>query len=203
MVTPTRAMRAAVLLLAIVPAVPAAAQTPAPQAAPVVPLGTTMMMPAAMGSAESALFRRLLPTVVNITIRKDTKRPSSATNAGGAETATTRAFGSGFVIDPSGIIATNFHVVDDAWQIDVGFHDGTHATGHLLHATRLIDVALIKVDVGHPLPAVTLGIDSEDFAGWGSGDSRSATHLAWGYPSRGGTRQSALHRDIIDSFAIR
>ena len=106
---------------------------------------------------KNELLRKVLPSVVSITTRKDVVQPDSGTNAAGATTGPVGAFGSGFIVDPSGILATNFHVVKDAWAITVTFNDGTQVPAHLLRATRLIDVALLKVDVDHPLPAVTWG----------------------------------------------
>src|SRR5947208_8672188 len=41
------------------------------------------------------------------------------------EQRTVSSLGSGFVIDPSGIIVTNNHVVEDAEAIEVNFSDGT------------------------------------------------------------------------------
>jgi serine protease Do len=68
-----------------------------------------------------------------------------------------RGAGTGFVIDPEGLILTNHHVVDGADRIMVRLTDGRN-----LHATRIgsdpdTDVALIKVDSTRPLPYASLG----------------------------------------------
>ena len=68
-----------------------------------------------------------------------------------------RGAGTGFVIDPAGLILTNHHVVDGADRIMVRLTDGRN-----LHATRIgsdpdTDVALIKVDSTRPLPYASLG----------------------------------------------
>ena len=55
------------------------------------------------------------------------------------------------------MIATNYHVVDGAWEITVTFSDGTRVPAHLLKATRLIDIALLKVDVGSSADRRPLG----------------------------------------------
>ena len=68
------------------------------------------------------------------------------------------SLGSGFVIDASGVIATNNHVVADADQIFVNFNDGTR-----LKVTKVIgrdvktDIAVLQVVPAKPLSAVTLG----------------------------------------------
>ena len=68
-----------------------------------------------------------------------------------------RGAGTGFVIDPAGLILTNHHVVDGADRIMVRLTDGRN-----LHATRIgsdpdTDVALIKVESTRPLPYASLG----------------------------------------------
>jgi serine protease Do len=65
--------------------------------------------------------------------------------------------GSGFVIDPSGYIVTNNHVIENADQISVAMADGVELTARVIGADELTDVALIKVDASAPLPYVSWG----------------------------------------------
>ncbi len=67
--------------------------------------------------------------------------------------------GSGFIIDPSGVIVTNNHVVGHADKIVVSLTDGTELPAHLLGADELTDIAVIKVDAaaGRALPFVSWG----------------------------------------------
>jgi serine protease Do len=65
--------------------------------------------------------------------------------------------GSGFVIDPSGLIVTNNHVVGHADKIVVLLTDGTRLPARVIGTDELTDVALIKVQATGPLPAVTFG----------------------------------------------
>jgi len=62
--------------------------------------------------------------------------------------------GTGFVVDPSGVIVTNKHVIQDAAMMLVTFHDGEQVPAQLIAASSLIDLALLKVNVGHPLPVL-------------------------------------------------
>ena len=55
-------------------------------------------------------------------------------------------FGSGFLVDSEGHIATNFHVVQDADRIRVSFQDGSSALGEVLGTNPANDLALVKVD---------------------------------------------------------
>lgn len=65
--------------------------------------------------------------------------------------------GSGFIIDPSGLIVTNSHVVKDAYALFVTLNDGTHVPAQLLGKLLIFDLALLKIDVGRPLKPAVLG----------------------------------------------
>ncbi len=56
------------------------------------------------------------------------------------------ALGSGFVIDTTGRIVTNYHVVDGADEVTVTLHDGKELTGKVIGKDQPTDLALIKVD---------------------------------------------------------
>jgi serine protease Do len=66
----------------------------------------------------------------------------------------TEALGSGFVIDSSGIIVTNNHVIDGADDIEVNFNDGSKLKAKLLGRDKKVDVAVLKVEPPKPLKAV-------------------------------------------------
>jgi serine protease Do len=68
------------------------------------------------------------------------------------------SLGSGFVIDPSGLIVTNNHVIEGADEIIVNFTDGSKlkVTKILGHDPKT-DLALLKVEPKHPLKAATFG----------------------------------------------
>jgi serine protease Do len=68
-----------------------------------------------------------------------------------------RAQGSGFIIDPAGWVVTNNHVVDGAKEISVILNDGTHYPATIKGRDPKTDLALLKIDAGHPLPSVQLG----------------------------------------------
>ena len=68
-----------------------------------------------------------------------------------------QALGSGFIIDASGVIVTNNHVIKGADKITVTLHDGTTFKAKLLGADTRMDLAVLKIDVHHPLPTVAWG----------------------------------------------
>ncbi len=157
----------------------------------------------AAAKSESDLIRGLLTTVVNIFARKDEVVTSPSSNEASARTpapAASRSIrtyaGSGFVIDPSGLVITNYHVVEGAFEISVTFSDGTLRPGKTVNASRLADIAIVKVETNHPLPA----------AHWGNSDTLQVGDevLAAGNPFGVGMSVSAgivsaLNRDIQGS----
>jgi len=64
-----------------------------------------------------------------------------------------RALGSGFLIDKSGYIVTNNHVIDGASKIVVVLQDGDELDATLIGTDPKTDLALLKVDAKSPLPA--------------------------------------------------
>ena len=68
-----------------------------------------------------------------------------------------QSLGSGFVIDATGIIVTNFHVIENADEITANFTDGSQLTATLIGHDPKTDLALLQVETETPLTAVTFG----------------------------------------------
>lgn len=69
------------------------------------------------------------------------------------------SMGSGFIIDKSGFVVTNNHVVDNASKITVKLPDGRSFTAKLVGTDSQTDVALLKITSDKPLPTVEFGND--------------------------------------------
>lgn len=67
------------------------------------------------------------------------------------------SLGSGFVVDPSGYIVTNNHVVEQADEITVIMHDDTNLKAKIIGRDPKTDLALIKVEPKKQLTAVSWG----------------------------------------------
>ncbi|VAX02481.1 HtrA protease/chaperone protein [hydrothermal vent metagenome] len=67
------------------------------------------------------------------------------------------SLGSGFVIDASGIIITNNHVIDKADEIEVIFTDGRKLKAKVIGRDKKTDLAVLKVEPKKPLVAVSFG----------------------------------------------
>ncbi|HET9306166.1 MAG TPA: Do family serine endopeptidase [Candidatus Sulfotelmatobacter sp.] len=71
-----------------------------------------------------------------------------------------RSLGSGVVVDAKGYILTNRHVVEKADRIRVRFQDDPPGVQHdakVIGTDQETDLAVIKVEVDHPLPAAKMG----------------------------------------------
>jgi serine protease Do len=147
---------------------------------------------------QAELIRGLLPSVVNITVHKKAAEPTTANASSGAgQDADSKVYvGSGFVFDPAGLIVTNEHVVDQAYDIVVTFSDGSVLPGEVLHASQLADIAVVKVQADHALQPVQWG-DSTKLQ---IGDQVFAigNALGLGMSVTAGI-VSALNRDVMDS----
>jgi Do/DeqQ family serine protease len=71
-----------------------------------------------------------------------------------------RASGSGVIVDPSGYILTNNHVIENAQDITVRLSDSRKLPATLVGRDPKTDLAVLKVDASGPLPTAALG-DSE------------------------------------------
>ena len=67
------------------------------------------------------------------------------------------SLGSGFVIDPSGLIVTNNHVIANAEQITVTLSDDTTLQAEVIGRDSVSDLALLKVEPKAPLAAASWG----------------------------------------------
>lgn len=68
-----------------------------------------------------------------------------------------RSLGSGFIVSADGTVVTNNHVIDGASEIEIYFSDGSHLPARLVGADAKMDLAVLKVEAGHPLPFVSFG----------------------------------------------
>ncbi len=137
------------------------------------------------------LAEKLLPAVVNVsttqTIKverrsmpklpgmeeffkrfgQDNEGPNNHKEKGDEEPLTRQrqSLGSGFVIDPSGIIITNYHVINKADEVMIKMHDGREYQAEIVGKDSKLDLAVLKVEVDEPLPFVQFGDDSKSRIG--------------------------------------
>jgi serine protease Do len=68
-----------------------------------------------------------------------------------------RAFGSGFLVDPKGIILTNNHVVQGADKVEVHLQDGRKFISKSIRTDPKTDLAIVRLEVKESLPYLQLG----------------------------------------------
>lgn len=124
----------------------------APASAAVAPRGTP--------DSFADLAERLSPAVVNISSAQKVKGQGA-----GADPQLQKKFspqavslGSGFIVDPKGIVITNNHVIDNADDITVTLNDGRELKATIRAVDRETDIAVLQLDAPPAkLPFVTFG----------------------------------------------
>ena len=67
------------------------------------------------------------------------------------------SLGSGFIIDPAGLVVTNNHVISEADEVSVILNDGTRLVAEVIGRDQRTDLALLRVKPTKPLKAVKFG----------------------------------------------
>ncbi len=125
------------------------------------------------------LVDRVLPAVVEIAVETKVKGGATLTpppladdapfkdlfdeflkrqgeNPGGNDR-TVSGMGSGFIIDPSGLVVTNNHVVEDAVSIEVHMQNGDNYKGELVGRDVKTDLAVVRIKPTGTLPSLGFG----------------------------------------------
>jgi S1-C subfamily serine protease len=96
--------------------------------------------------AREAAIARVQPAVVQINV----------TTASGSS-----GIGSGVIIDKRGYIVTNYHVVENAQQLEVVMSDGTRLAGQIAGTDPADDLAVVKINPPAHMAVATLGDSSK------------------------------------------
>src|SRR5215471_17508607 len=67
------------------------------------------------------------------------------------------ALGSGFIVDPSGLVVTNNHVVGEAAKVSVTLQDNSKYAAKVVGRDSRTDIAVLKIKADKPLPYVAFG----------------------------------------------
>jgi serine protease Do len=99
------------------------------------------------------LAERLQPGLVHVRVQRTLKEDTPREDSGERR----RSTGSGFVIDPSGLIVTNAHVIEGAAAIQVRLADGRRFQGKVVGRDNRVDLALLKIEGATGLTPLPLG----------------------------------------------
>ena len=131
--------------------------------------------PVQLSSTFATIARAVEPAIVNISTMQLIERPRSRRGTprrtpnefefpldrffGPFEDGPTaeRSLGSGVIVDKSGYILTNNHVVEQATKIEVRLDDGGRFPARVIGSDVETDLAVIKIDAGKDLPVAKLG----------------------------------------------
>jgi serine protease Do len=130
------------------------------------PLGAadapTKAAPAPAVAPELARFNDLLaglaeslkPGLVHVRVRRAAVSKEREADPEGEPR---RSSGSGFIVQPDGVIVTNAHVVEGANSVQVRLFDGRRFLARVLGKDNRVDLAVLKIDGASGLPVLPLG----------------------------------------------
>jgi len=152
----------------------------------------------------AAMVAKVSPAVVTvITVRPAVPEEpgpgatvANTTASAGASVGTSKAEGSGYIIDPSGFIGTNKHVVEGGMSVFVETADGERYPATVVGTPHGADMALLRIYAGRPLPFVRFG--NSDEARVGDRVFAIGSPLGFDNTVTSGII-SALNRDIMES----
>ena len=125
----------------------------------------------------SKAAQRVMPAVVNIFTSSEVKTPAApfmddprfrfffGDQFDNNVPQQSSSLGSGVIVSHDGYILTNHHVVEAADEIEVALADGRTAKGHIIGSDPDTDLAVIKVELGNNLPAITFGQSDQAHVG--------------------------------------
>ena len=136
--------------------------------------GTNPVAARQPGESFADLAEKSLPAVVNISTTQNISvgdRPDVPPgtpfedffkeflerNPNGSQPRRASSLGSGFVIDPSGIVVTNNHVIAGADEIVIRFQDDNELPAKVLGRDPKTDLAVLKVESETPLAFLKIG----------------------------------------------
>lgn len=150
-----RHAHALALVLALI-AWPALAQTPR-----VVPPTR-----AAVNFSYAPIVKRVAPAVVNVYASRVEKRPSNPLfddplfqqffGQGQSGDRVAKSLGSGVIVDPSGLVVTNNHVISDMTDVKVALSDGREFPAEIVLRDPRSDLAVLRIKAGANLPVLQL-----------------------------------------------
>lgn len=126
-------------------------------------------VPNLMSSSFAEIAQKVEPAVVNIDTKSKVPEPTvKGEKPSGTPDDILEYFkrqsrrpsysvGSGFIVDKSGYILTNYHVVDDASKITVRLQNSEEYSAKVIGTDEETDLAVLKIDAGKELPSVKLG----------------------------------------------
>ena len=142
--------------------------------------GTAFAQPERQIKSFAEIAKKVEPAVVNIDTKSKVSQPVTKGKPAPSDSDDIMEFfrhqlpqrpvyavGSGFIVDKSGYIITNQHVIEDAARITVRLDSGEEFTAKVVGTDDETDLAVLKIDTGHDLPFVKFGdSDTAEVGDW-------------------------------------
>lgn len=129
--------------------------SPAAVAAPIQAPAAAAVTRAGGHASLADMVEAVGPSVVQIEATGEAR--AVRTRFGQRRQAPRSAMGSGFIVDSSGIVITNNHVVEHAKELKVKLSDGGERTARILGRDPKTDLAVLRIEGGGTYPAVAWG----------------------------------------------
>jgi serine protease Do len=138
--------------------------------------------------------QKVQPCVVSISSEKKAASPSRWPFSNEEnQRPRVNGMGTGVLIDGRGYILTNQHVVDRVQGIEVHLADGSVYNARVVQQDEAMDIAVLKIDAGRTLPAITIGTSADLLVG----ETVITIGNAYGYENTVSTGIiSALNRNV-------
>ena len=114
---------------------------------------TLLLLPSLASAKDESLISRMQNIQSSIVSVRTVFEKELTTQSGRRGIASYERNGAGIIIDPSGIIVTNTHIVINAPKILVALSNGKVYEATTLYASEA-DFSFIKIDTGYPLPPI-------------------------------------------------
>ena len=116
------------------------------------------------------IVRKATPAVVNVYASHTESQPHNplfddpvfrrffgGNNNGRPGGSTAKSLGSGVLVDPSGLIVTNYHVIEGATEVKVALSDQRELEAEIVLRDQRTDLAVLKLKGAGPFPTMELG----------------------------------------------
>ena len=114
------------------------------------------------------IVKKVQPAVVNVYASRTERQPHNPLfddpvfqqffgNGGRPGNSTARSLGSGVLVDASGLVVTNYHVIEGMTDVKVALSDRREFEAKIVLRDQRTDLAVLRIDANAPLPFMELG----------------------------------------------
>ena len=147
---------------------PSFSRSSAPSLSPMRPRKVPPQSPGQVRLSFAPVVKKAAPAVVNVYVSHVERMPRNPLfddpifqrffGGGGGETERVqKALGSGVLVDPSGLVVTNYHVIENATEVKVALADRREFEAEIVLRDPRTDLAVLRLKGGDRFPTLELG----------------------------------------------